>query len=106
MIVITDTAAEKAKEIINIEGKAGWGIRLFVSGSGCCGPAFGMDLAENPETGDSVVEKNGLKLFADKETANKLMGFTMDFIDDGENHGFVIKSDKPSSCSSGGGSCC
>lgn len=103
MITITDEAAEKAKELLTAEGKSGWGIRVFISGSGCCGPAYGMDIAEKPETGDEVHEKNGLKLFADKDTAVKLQGCVVDYLKDGDNEGFVIKDPNPPTCSSG---CC
>lgn len=104
MITITDEAVEKAKEVLAAEGKSGWGIRVFVSGGGCCGPAYGMDIAENPETGDEVLEKNGLRLFADKESATKLVGCVVDYLKDGQHEGFVIKDpNAASSCSSG---CC
>lgn len=107
MLTITDAAAEKAKEILEAEGKADWGLRIFVAGSSCCGPSYGMDLDENPNTDDKVVEKNGLKVFVDKEASEKLKGMTVDFIDDGQNQGFVIRAenDAPPSCSCSSGSC-
>lgn len=105
MFTITDAAADKAKEVLETEGKADWGLRVFVSGGSCCGPAYGMDLDENAKDGDEVTEKNGLKVFTDKDTFEKLTGMTIDFVDDGQNQGFVIKGDTPPgapSCSSGG----
>lgn len=107
MLTISDTAAEKAKEILEAEGKSDWGLRIFISGGSCCGPAYGMDVDEKPKDGDVIAEHNGLKVFADKDTSEKLAGMQMDFYDDGQNQGFVIKSEKdaPPSCSCSSGTC-
>ncbi len=98
MIEITDIAAEKAKEVLEMEGKAEWGIRL-VMGGGCC-PSYGFDLAETPTDQDEVIENNGLKLFIDKNILSALHGMVIDFIDDGQRQGFVIKGEE-SSCGPG-----
>ena len=107
MFTITEAAADKAKEVLEKEGKAEWGLRIFVAGGSCCGPSYGMDLDENSKDGDEITEKNGLKVFTDQDTFAKLQGMTIDFIDDGQQQGFVIKGDNPSSCSpdNGGGGC-
>jgi len=107
MLTITDLAAEKAKEILEHEGKADWGLRIFIAGGGCCGPAYGMDVDELPKEGDDVIEKNGLKVFADAETSRKLEGMQMDFYDDGQNQGFVIRreSGEAPGCNCGSDDC-
>lgn len=105
MITITDVAAEKAKEILKAEGKADWGLRIYMAEGGCCGPSFGMDIDEKPAESDDIFEKNGLKVFVDKNTSQKLEGMGVDFIDEGERQGFVLTGGKASSCSSGCSSC-
>ncbi len=105
MITITDVAAEKAKEILKAEGKADWGPRIYMAEGGCCGPSFGMDIDEKPAENDDIFEKNGLKVFVDKNTSQKLEGMGVDFIDEGERQGFILTGGKPSSCSSGCSSC-
>ena len=72
MLKVSDTAAEKAKEILKAEGKESWGLRVFIHGAGCCGPSYGMDIDENAKEGDETVEKNGLKVFVDKEASASL----------------------------------
>lgn len=103
MITITDIAVQKAKEALSHEGKADWGIRIYIAGSGCCGPAYGMDIQESPEDGDKVIEKDGLKIFADDKTVEHMSGSVVDFISDGQSEGFVIKGTEPPSCKCGGG---
>lgn len=105
MIKISDPAAEKAKEILAASGKTNWGLRIFIAGESCCGPAYGMDISEKPADGDDVIEKNGLKVFFDKNTSKKLDGMTIDFISEGERQGFTITGGNPPSCSSGCNSC-
>ncbi len=105
MITITDVAAEKAKQLLTAEGKADWGLRIYVAEGGCCGPSFGMDIDEKPAENDDIFEKNGLKVFVDKNTSQKLEGMGVDFIDEGERQGFILTGGKPSSCSSGCSSC-
>lgn len=106
VVQISDIAAEKAKEILNAEGKAGWGLRIYTAEGGCCGPSYGMDIDEKAVDGDDVVEKNGLKVFIDKGTSESLKGMVIDFMEDGERQGFVITGTPPSSsCGSGCSSC-
>ena len=107
MFEITESAAAKAKEVLETEGKAAWGLRIYTSGGGCCGPSYGIDLEETPGDDDKVTEKHGLKVFTDADTFAKLEGMSIDFIDDGQNQGFVIKGDESAapSCSSGCSSC-
>lgn len=109
-MTISDTATEKAKEILQTEGKANWGLRIFMAGGGCCGPSFGMDIEETPDETDEVIEKDGLKVFLDQSTKESLDGKVVDYVADGENEGFVIQGlegaeEPPPSCSSGCSSC-
>jgi iron-sulfur cluster assembly accessory protein len=104
MVEISDAAVEKAKEVLKAEGKEGWGLKLFCQGSSCCGPSFGMDIQENPADGEQSMEKGGLKIYADDFTVKSMKGLMVDFVDDGQHQGFVVKNmgeAGPCSCSSG-----
>ena len=108
MLKISDLAAEKAKEILKGEGKEGWGLRVFLHGSSCCGPSYGMDIDENAADGDETVEKNGLKVFVDKEASASLSSKEIDYVKNDQGEGFVINGVEPpsgSSCGSGCSSC-
>lgn len=105
MITISDVAAEKAKAVLTAEGKANWGLRIYTAEGGCCGPSYGMDIDEKPAEGDEVIEKNGLKVFVDKNTSKKLDGMSIDFIDDGVRQGFILTGGQAPSCSTGCSSC-
>lgn len=105
MFTVSEVAAEKIKEVLAAEGKAGWGLRIFRIDGGCCGPSFGMDIDEKAAEADEVIEKNGLRVFIDRETFMTLSGMTLDFIDDGERQGFILSGGKAPSCGSGCSSC-
>ncbi len=105
VLKVSDTAAEKAKEILKSEGKEGWGLRIFIHGSGCCGPSYGMDIDEKASEGDETVEKNGLKVFVDKEAYASLGEKEIDYIKTEQGEGFVINGGEAPSCSSGCSSC-
>jgi iron-sulfur cluster assembly accessory protein len=103
-MTITEKAAEKAKAILEVEGKDNWGIRIFVAGKSCCGPSYGLDLQEEQRPDDEVVEKNGLKVFMDKQISEALSGTQLDYYAGNEGEGFIF-SGGVSSCSTGGSAC-
>jgi iron-sulfur cluster assembly accessory protein len=107
VLKISEVAAEKAKEILKAEGKEGWGLRIFIHGSGCCGPSYGMDIDEKAADGDQTVETNGLKVFCDNEAFASLSDKEMDFIRTEQGEGFVINSlgGAAPSCGSGCSGC-
>jgi iron-sulfur cluster assembly accessory protein len=103
-MTITEKAAEKAKAILGVEGKDDWGIRIFVAGESCCGPSYGLDLQEEQRPDDEVVEKNGLKLFMDKQTLETLTGRQFDYYVGKEGEGFIFTGGV-SACGAGGSAC-
>lgn len=104
-MTITEKAAEKAKAILAGEGKENWGIKIFVAGQGCCGPSYGLDLQEVQMPEDEVVEKDGLKVYMDKETLETLTGRELDYYVGQEGEGFIFKGGV-SACSSSGCESC
>ncbi|OGW19374.1 MAG: hypothetical protein A2077_02600 [Nitrospirae bacterium GWC2_46_6] len=105
VVTITDKAADKAVEILAAEGKDGWGLRIYSAEGGCCGPSYGLDIDEQPTADDEVIEKNGLRVFVDKNTVSVLGGMQLDYVADGEKEGFVLSGGDAPSCSSGCSSC-
>lgn len=107
MLTVTDKAAEKATKILDHENKKGWGIRIYVAGTGCCGPTYGLNLQEEHTPSDDVIEKNGLKVFINKELSQDLSGMQLDYHKDDNVEGFVFTGSSPSSasCGSSGSSC-
>jgi len=107
MITISEIAADKIKEILKAEGVPNHALRVSASGGSCCGPSFEIMIDDKSGDGDTVVEKNGAKLFVDAATAQKLEGAELGFISDERGEGFVVgyPNGAPAggSCGCGGG---
>ena len=102
MITISDVAADKIKEILKAEGLPNHALRVIASDGGCCGPSYEIMIDEKTGDGDTVLEKNGAKVFVDKETAKALEGAEIGFVSDERGEGFALgfPNGMP-----GGGSC-
>jgi iron-sulfur cluster assembly accessory protein len=109
-MTITDKAAEKAKAILAGEGKDNWGIRIYVAGESCCGPSYGLNLQEAHMPDDKVIEKNGVKIFLDKQTTESLAEKELDYYAGVDGEGFIftggVSSCASGSCGSGSSSSC
>lgn len=93
MVTITDNAVRRFKELLAGQDDQKRGIRIFTE-AGCCGPSLAMDIAEEAK-GDVTFEKDGLKVFLEKEANKMLAEATIDFSNKGE---FVISGTEQSSC--------
>ena len=91
-LVFTDAAAEKVKELIEEEDNAQLMLRVFISGGGCSGFQYGFTFDENTTDGDTVVEKEGVKLLIDPMSMQYLGGAEIDYTEGLEGAQFVIRN--------------
>jgi iron-sulfur cluster insertion protein len=98
MLGVTDSAINQFKKLISDSNANGSGIRVFASGSGCCGPSYGLDIAEKAEEGDTMIEKDGLKIFIDSVASESLSAATIDYTEQGPGKGFQIQGLPKSGC--------
>ena len=89
------------------------GVRIFVSGGGCGGMAYGMTLVEQPGIYDCVLEKDELNIYVDAVALSFLEGVEIDYKTQGVNKSFVFKnvfantggSGTCGACGAAGGGC-
>jgi len=89
------------------------GVRIFVSGGGCGGMAYGMTLVDQPGTYDCVLEKDDLNIYVDAVALSFLEGVEIDYKTQGVNKSFVFKnvfantggSGTCGACGAAGGGC-
>jgi iron-sulfur cluster assembly accessory protein len=92
MITVTDSAVKQLQSIIAGEpDAAGKGLRIFVEHGGCAGLQYGMTLDARKD-GDSIVEREGVQVLVDGESAKYLSGCTIDFADGLSGAGFRIQN--------------
>jgi iron-sulfur cluster assembly accessory protein len=97
---ITPAAQKFIRLMLLADGPAGSGFRLVLSPGGCSGLAADISVRPTPESGDAVVERNGVKLFLPAESRLLLDGVTIDFADTASQTGLVFHDPKQTSCSS------
>ena len=92
MLVFTDSAARKVKELIEEEGNPDLKLRVFVSGGGCSGFQYGFTFDELVNEDDTALEKNGVTLLIDPMSFQYLTGAEIDYSEGLEGAQFVIKN--------------
>ena len=98
VILVTEAAAIKIKELLVEEGKADSGLRVFVQGGGCSGFQYGLMIEESGAgVGDQLFESNGVKLLVDPVSLSYLKGAEVDFVETITGGGFTIKNPNASS---------
>lgn len=90
LVTITDLAAEKAKALLEARELPEGALRVFVAGGGCSGFQYGMALARSTEEDDIVIERSGVKIVVDPDSAQYLSGAEIDYVDDIMKSGFSI----------------
>ncbi len=90
MLTITENAATKVKTLLKEKDAEQGALRVFVAGGGCSGYQYGMAIAQEQEEDDLIIEKEGVRLFVDPESAPLLRGAEIDYVEDVMKSGFTI----------------
>src|SRR5438132_6951331 len=99
ILSITPTASDKVRELLAQENDESLGLRIFVAGGGCSGLQYGMTLDEEQED-DTVILKEGFKVFVDAISLEFIEGSEVDYVDSLMGAGFTVNNPKAvSSCS-------
>jgi iron-sulfur cluster insertion protein len=91
MITITEKAEQKILEFMKEEQDA-VGLRIYVRGGGCHGYQYGMAFESKLSDDDTVIEKGGVKVILDSQSAPLLSGAEVDYVDSLQGSGFSIKN--------------
>ena len=91
-LVFTDAAASKVRELIEDEDNDNLMLRVFISGGGCSGFQYGFTFDESTTEGDTIVEKEGVKLLIDPMSVQYLSGAEIDYTEGLEGAQFVIRN--------------
>lgn len=93
MVTLSEKAVSEIKAIMQQNGGAFEGIRVFVAGGGCSGLSYGMQIADEPATADDLVfDHEGVKVIVDTGSHQYLDGASIDFDDTLQGGGFKINN--------------
>ena len=91
IIRLTDTAANRIKEIMSNAGNGTIGVRVGVKSGGCAGMSYSMEYAKDKKN-DEVIEEKGVKVFIDPAAIIYLLGTEMDYKKEKFSSQFVFKN--------------
>ncbi|GAC55825.1 putative iron-sulfur cluster assembly protein IscA [Gordonia hirsuta DSM 44140 = NBRC 16056] len=101
-VVLTDSAASKAKALLDQEGRNDMSLRIEVQPGGCAGLRYQLYFDDRSLDGDIVDDFSGVKLTVDRMSAPYMKGAVIDFVDSIEKQGFTIDNPNASgSCACG-----
>lgn len=92
MITLTDTAADKVRELLDGEGDPALALRVAVRPGGCSGFAYEMFFDGDVGSDDELVDFSGVKVVVDASSAQLLTGATLDYKDGLQQAGFSINN--------------
>lgn len=90
MISLTDQAMSQLKGLMDQQGLAEVGLRVFVSPGGCSGFQYGMRFEDSAMDGDQIEAREGIQLYVDEFSAQYLEGAQIDYVDELMGGGFTI----------------
>src|SRR5215204_5450209 len=91
MITVTDSAFQQLRTLVREQEDQAKGLRIYVESGGCAGMQYGMTL-DQPQEGDAIVERDGVKVMVDAQSLQFLRESTVDYVDDLAGAGFRIKN--------------
>lgn len=93
---LTKRAAEEVCIYLEERG-GGLGIRVIVQSSECSGMAYKLVFVDEPEEGDEVFESHGARIYVDPKSLAWLEGTVIEFVQAGDESGFVFNNPNVSS---------
>ena len=100
MVEITEDAVKFIKELLEKNGKKGYGVKIYLAGMACSGPQFGMAFQENKEEKDLVQEEDSFSFYYDEEVKEILDQCTVEYVDGPEGTGLIIHNPNVTPCAS------
>ena len=79
-LILTPSAAKRVAFIAAKQSRPAI-LRLAVEGGGCSGFQYKFDLADGPDSDDSISETDGVKLVVDSMSLDLIAGSTVDFVE-------------------------
>jgi iron-sulfur cluster insertion protein len=92
LLVFTDNAARKVKELIEEEGTPDLKLRVFVTGGGCSGFQYGFTFEDTVNEDDTMIERDSVALLVDPMSLQYLMGAEIDYQEGLQGSQFVIRN--------------
>jgi iron-sulfur cluster assembly accessory protein len=101
-VTLSESAAAKAKGLLERDGSSDMVLRIAVQPGGCSGLRYELYFDDRTLDGDALVEFDGIGLAVDRMSKPYLDGAVIDFVDTIEKQGFTIDNpNAQNSCACG-----
>lgn len=91
MVTISDTAADKIREMLSVEESPDKTfLRIGVKSGGCSGFSYSMGFDQEQKHNDKVFDISGMKVIVDEESSKYLYGVQIGYRETGMGGGFTI----------------
>ncbi len=101
-ITLTPDAAEKYREILEEDGKTGWGLRFGIRAGGCSGFEYILEYSEKAGNEDVVFVSEGVEIHVEKQMLPQLQGCVISYRERLQGAGFeIMNPNAKGSCSCG-----
>ena len=91
-VFVTPAAVENIKRLQQEYDANEFGLRFGISGGGCSGYKYIIELESEPDPEDSVFEFDGVRVFVNNDHMDKLKNSTIDWKDSLMESGFNIEN--------------
>ena len=92
IIKLSDSAANRIKEIMSGLEENSIGVRVAVKSGGCAGMSYVMEYAKEINPNDEIIEDKGVKVFVDAAAVMYLLGPEMDYKKEEFSSSFVFNN--------------
>jgi iron-sulfur cluster assembly accessory protein len=92
VITLTDSAANKVRELLDAEGEPELALRVAVRPGGCSGFSYEMFFDADVASDDEQATYGAVKVIVDPSSAQLLTGATLDYKDGLQDAGFAINN--------------
>ena len=92
VITLSNSAANRVKEIIARAKDPAIGVRIGVESGGCAGMSYIMEYAKKVNPNDEIIEAKGVKVLIDQKAIMYLLGTEMDYKKEELSSTFVFKN--------------
>ena len=101
LVNLTDNAVANIKRLQTEFDMPWYGLRFGLSGGGCSGYKYVLELEEEPAKDDNVFDFDGVQVFLHPDHVEKLQNATIDWVDSIMESGFQIdnpQAKRPCGC--------
>ncbi len=92
VIRLSDSAAQRIREIMTNAKDSAVGVRIGVKSGGCAGMSYIMEYAKEAKPNEEIIEDKGVKVLIDPAAIIYLLGTEMDYKKESFSSQFVFKN--------------